>query len=307
MEMPGRRSNYSLLTQLPDVDLQQQQQQQQQQQSKFSAAGGSGPFYESFSGEKSKQKHDRPFDWPPIDGGGGDHRRAGSLFPTPIGLQRQSSGSSFGESSLSGEYHVSTLSAANDPDLLFQQLPSPEDGFKMGVDVRLKAVDAAAAAGGSSSSRSWAQQTEESYQLQLALALRLSSEATSAEDPNFLFLGTDDSTIGTPVASAENCSQVNGCLSYYDKVPDGFYLIQGMDQYVWTVCTDLQENGRIPSIESLKVMNPDGLSVQVILFDKRSDFVLKELESKAKSLSDSCVTTKEVVDQLAKLICGRMG
>lgn len=37
-----------------------------------------------------------------------------------------------------------------------------------------------------SSFKSWALQTEESYQLQLALALRLSSQAASAVDPNFL-------------------------------------------------------------------------------------------------------------------------
>jgi serine/threonine-protein kinase CTR1 len=38
----------------------------------------------------------------------------------------------------------------------------------------------------SSSSKSWAQQAEEAYQLQLALALRLCSDAASAADPNFL-------------------------------------------------------------------------------------------------------------------------
>ncbi|XP_058085948.1 serine/threonine-protein kinase CTR1 isoform X2 [Magnolia sinica] len=300
MEMPGRRSNYSLLSQFPD-DL-------QQQQSKFPAppAAAAAPFYESLSGEKNKQKPDRPFDWPPIDGG--DHRRVGSFFPPSIGLQRQSSGSSFGESSLSGEYYVSTLSTANDPDLFPQLLP-PEDGFKTGADARLKAVDAAAAAG-SSSSKSRAQQTEESYQLQLALALRLSSEATCADDPNFLCPGSEDSSIGSPIASSESVSHrfwVNGCLSYYDKVPDGFYLIQGMDPYVWTVCTDLQENGRIPSIESLKAMSPSDSSVEVVLIDKRGDPGLKELENKVVSLSCGCFTTKEVVDELAKLICRRMG
>ena len=35
-------------------------------------------------------------------------------------------------------------------------------------------------------SNSWARQTAESYQFQLALALRLSSEATCVADPNFL-------------------------------------------------------------------------------------------------------------------------
>ncbi|GAY52658.1 hypothetical protein CUMW_143580 [Citrus unshiu] len=40
--------------------------------------------------------------------------------------------------------------------------------------------------------KSWAQQTEESYQLQLAMALRLSSQAASADDPHFLALSSCD-------------------------------------------------------------------------------------------------------------------
>ena len=38
-------------------------------------------------------------------------------------------------------------------------------------------------------------------------------------------------------------SQVNGCLSYSDKVSDGFYRIQGMDPFIWTLCTDVQQDG----------------------------------------------------------------
>lgn len=54
-----------------------------------------------------------------------------------------------------------------------------------------------------SSYKSWAQQTQESYQLQLALALRLSAEATCADDPNFLEPGTVDSPTAAGSASAE--------------------------------------------------------------------------------------------------------
>lgn len=100
---------------------------------------------------------------------------------------------------------------------------------------------------------------------------------------------------------------MNGCLSYYDKVPDGFYLIQGMDPYVWTVCTDLQENGRVPSIESLRAVDPNGSSVEVVVIDKRGDPGLKELEDKVVSISHSCVTSRDVVDRLSKLVCTQMG
>ncbi|XP_057947739.1 serine/threonine-protein kinase CTR1 [Malania oleifera] len=293
MEVPGRRSNYSLLSQSADDQF----------------AGAPGPYYESLSGEKgnNKGKGERGFDFD-----GGDHRmRIGSAFPQSIGLQGQSSGSSFGESTLSGEYSLPTVS--NDIDA-FGYLH--EDLFKAGVgagggELRAKGVEVAP--GGSSSSKSWAQQTEESYQLQLALALRLSSEATCADDPNFLDPVPDELAMRSSAisGSAEAMSHrfwVNGCLSYYDKVPDGFYLIHGMDPYVWTVCTDLQENGRIPSIESLRsIEHSVNSSVEVILIDRRSDPSLKELQNRVLSISCSCITTKDVVDQLAKLVCNRLG
>lgn len=49
--------------------------------------------------------------------------------------------------------------------------------------------------GGSFFGKSWAQQMEESYQLQLALALRLSSKATCVKDSNFLEPLLDESTL----------------------------------------------------------------------------------------------------------------
>ncbi|KAA8516670.1 hypothetical protein F0562_016824 [Nyssa sinensis] len=309
MEMPGRRSNYTLLSQVPDDH------HPQPPPAKLPAvAGGGPPYYESLSGDKNKGKNDRGFDWDLIE-----HRmiqqpsRIGTAgFPAPIGLQRQSSGSSYGESSLSGEYYVPSLSmAASDPDGLSHL---HDEVFKVGSggggESRLKAVEAGEI---SSSSKSWAQQTEESYQLQLALALRLSFEATCADDPNLLDQMPEESSSRSSSlsGSAEAMSHrfwVNGCLSYFDKVPDGFYLIHGMDPYVWTVCTDLQENGRIPSIESLKSVYPSiDSSIKVILIDRRSDPSLKELQNRIHSISCSCITPKEVVEQLAKLVCNCMG
>ncbi|KAJ8754131.1 hypothetical protein K2173_002029 [Erythroxylum novogranatense] len=296
MEMPGRRSNYKLLSQFPDEQLDPPQ------------------YYESsISGESknSKLKSERGFDWE------SDHRpnqqssnnRIGNLnlYSSSIGLQRQSSGSSFGESSLSGEYYPPTLSTAGGNEIEAFGGYMHEDGNL----IRARAGDSAAFSGGSSG-KSWAKQTEESYQLQLALALRLSSEATCADDPNFLDPVPDESALrSSSTNSPEAVSHrfwVNGCLSYFDKIPDGFYLIHGMDPYVWTMCTDLQENGRIPSIESLKSVNPsDGSSLEVVLIDQRSDPGLKELQNRVHNISRSCRTSKVVVDQLAKLVCKCMG
>ncbi|XWS59541.1 hypothetical protein CRYUN_Cryun08bG0131000 [Craigia yunnanensis] len=310
MEMPGRKSNYTLLSQYPD------------DQYSVSISEAPPPCYESLSSEATSNKNrkvnsDRGLiDWDQNQsqnqsqnqqqasrigfGGGGV---GGNTYGSSIGLQRQSSGSSFGESSLSGDYYVPTLSttAANEID-----------SFVYGNDESFRHGDLRAKVGGSSSGKSWAQQTEQSYQLQLALALRLSSEATCADDPNFLDQVPDDSAIRTASSSsAETVSHrfwVNGCLSYFDKVPDGFYLIHGVNPYVWSVCTDLHEHGRIPSIESLRSVDPTvDSSLEVILVDRRSDPGLKELQNRVHNISCSCITTKEVVDLLAKLVCSRMG
>ncbi|KAK7244969.1 hypothetical protein RIF29_39798 [Crotalaria pallida] len=101
-----------------------------------------------------------------------------------------------------------------------------------------------------------------------------------------------------------NVHQVNGCLSYSDKIPDGFYLIHGMDPFLWIVCNDLQENGRIPSVDTLKSIDPsaDSSSLELVLVDRQSDPRLKELQNRAHNISSNCITTAEVVDQLAKLL-----
>lgn len=223
MEMSGRRSNYSLLSQFDD--------------DQYGGGGGGvagGSFYETVSGEgksnNNKGKVERGFDW---ESPGGDHRgnnnnnnnnqqvnRIGNMFSSSstIGLQRQSSGSSYGESSLSGEYYGPTLSAsaANEIDALGYL---HDDVFKiggggggggggLGGQYRLKGVDGGGGTGGSSwSGKSWAQQTEESYQLQLALALRLSSDATCADDPHFLDPVPDESSIRT--ASSNSAEAVS--------------------------------------------------------------------------------------------------
>ncbi|KAI9086234.1 hypothetical protein K1719_028514 [Acacia pycnantha] len=308
MEMPGRRSNYTLLSQIPD--------DHNGGGAVSSGTAATSSLFGSSSGDGKniKGKLDRGFDWDLST----DHRvtqqgnRIGSLFPS-IGLQRQSSESSFGESSLSGEYYAPTPSTATANEIdAFGYMH--DDGVRIGVgaDLRPKLTETTVRTAGSSSGKSWAQQTEESYQLQLALALRLSSDATCADDPNFLDPVPDGSALRSSSSSSPEALShrfwVNGCLSYPDKIPDGFFLVHGMDPYVWTMCTDLQENGRIPSVESLKSVDPCAdSSLEVVLVDQRSDPSLKELQNRAHSISCSSITSKEVVDQLAKLVCNRMG
>ncbi|CAN1297880.1 Serine/threonine-protein kinase CTR1 [Linum perenne] len=156
--------------------------------------------------------------------------------------------------------------------------------------------ETAATTTAASLNKSWAQQTEESYQLQLALALRMSSFAALATDPNSLTSSSSSSPSPSPspsssphpssssssLDSAQHLSHrfwVNGCLSYYDRIPDGFYAIYGMDPYVWTISTDQRELGWIPSIDTLKAVDP-------------------HLEPSMKVV---------LVTELATLVCSRMG
>ncbi|XP_011024257.1 PREDICTED: serine/threonine-protein kinase CTR1-like isoform X1 [Populus euphratica] len=154
--------------------------------------------------------------------------------------------------------------------------------------------------------KSWAKQTEESYQLQLALALRLSSQAASANDPSFLDWNSSDSNRGVSSFSdsPESISHrfwVNGCLSYNDRIPDGFYVMHGLDPYTWSISAD----SRVPSLESLKAVND--LSIEVVLVDRLRDSGLKELHNRVIGLWSGSNTTKDVVEQLANLVCNRMG
>ncbi|KAK7279008.1 hypothetical protein RJT34_24049 [Clitoria ternatea] len=140
---------------------------------------------------------------------------------------------------------------------------------------------------------SWAKQTQESYQLQLALVLRHSSHSAS---------------ISSSSHPLPHRFWVNGCLQYSDKILDGFYLIHGMDVYTWTISTDLPNVAMIPSLESLMSVEPDDdSSFVVVAIDKSRDPGLRELQSRVASLSNNWITMKDATDQLANLVYSRMG
>lgn len=162
MEMPGRRSTYALLSQEPD-DL----------PPRF-------PDPLSSSSDKSRLPLLKPSPVPTGGGGGfdwaeGAPRMVGVSAGMP--LQRQSSGSSYGGSSLSGDYYLpaSLTASAADLDAAHYNPTGTLPG-----EPRMKS---------STPTKSWAQQAEEAYQLQLAVALRLCAEATCADDPHFLDAG----------------------------------------------------------------------------------------------------------------------
>ncbi|KAK7277253.1 hypothetical protein RIF29_18404 [Crotalaria pallida] len=190
---------------------------------------------------------------------------------------------------------------------------------KMKMKMKMMMVDeeqGGGGTGGGGSLKSWAKQTEESYQLQLALALRLSSlsSSSSSDDLNFLdfqALPSSNSSSSSSSISPQSLSHrfwVNGCLQYSDRVPDGFYLIHGMDAYTWTISSDMQNLGMIPSFESLMSIKPyDDSTIAVVAIDKSRDSGLRELQSRVLGLSSKWITTKDATDQLANIVCSRMG
>lgn len=101
--------------------------------------------------------------------------------------------------------------------------------------------------------------------------------------------------------------QVNGSLSYSDKILDGFYNILGMNPHLWVMCNELDEGRRLPSLAQLKAVDPMDSLMEVVLVDGYVDADLKELEDKALELYYGLGNTLELVEQLGKLVSQMMG
>lgn len=156
-----------------------------------------------------------------------------------------------------------------------------------------------------SSKVSLVQRYKESYYLQLLLAKRLSSHATLGSESLLLH-----ESAALEVSDAETVSYrlwVSGCLSYNEKISDGFYNILGMNPYLWVMCNDVEEGKRIPSLTSLKEIKHGETSMEVVLVDKQGDSRLKELQDKAHELSCASENTLVLVEKLGKLVAIYMG
>ncbi|KHN26145.1 Serine/threonine-protein kinase CTR1 [Glycine soja] len=101
---------------------------------------------------------------------------------------------------------------------------------------------------------------------------------------------------------------VSGCLSYTDKISDGFYNILGMNPYLWVMCNDVEEEGkRLPTLMALKAVEPSDTSIEVVLFDRHEDYRLKELQDKAQELYSASENALVLVEKLGKLVAICMG
>lgn len=101
--------------------------------------------------------------------------------------------------------------------------------------------------------------------------------------------------------------QVSGCLSYSDKISDGFYNILGMNPYLWVMCNDVDEGRRIPTLMALKSVEHGETSMEVVIVDRHEDSRLKLLQDKARELYCASENTLVLVEQLGKLVAIYMG
>ncbi|XP_068657061.1 serine/threonine-protein kinase CTR1 [Aristolochia californica] len=158
----------------------------------------------------------------------------------------------------------------------------------------------------------WVQKIQESYYLQLALTVRLASQAYLTDEIPFLKdRGSNVSEASTDTDSVTDAVSyrlwVTGGLSYTDKISDGFYNILGMNPHIWLMCNELEEGSRLPSLAALKAVDPVDSSMEVILVDKSKDIRLKQLEDVALELYFASGHNLELAGKLAKLVSIFMG
>lgn len=221
-------------------------------------------------------------------------------------LQRQSSGGSLTDSLLSGDVPLSSVSptvSISASDSAF--FGSHSEGQEGGRGLKQTSAN---------SQQSWAQQTEQSYNLQLTLALRLVAEAEITEEP--ILLPSSNPEVQPFFLSAGSSSVqatslrfwVNGSLGYADRIRDGFYHIWGMNPYIWKLCSHTNEaGGRLPTLELLRAVNPTDSLMEVIMIDKHGDAHLCDLENQAFNFALSAADSRELAELLGKLVSNSMG
>jgi hypothetical protein len=101
--------------------------------------------------------------------------------------------------------------------------------------------------------------------------------------------------------------QVNGYLSWGDKIAHGFYNIMGIDPHLWAMCNATEEGRRLPSLAALRAVDAIESSLEVVLVDKGADSVLLDLERRALDLVRALGVTLDLVRRLAVLVSDHMG
>lgn len=73
------------------------------------------------------------------------------------------------------------------------------------------------------------------------------------------------------------------------------------------MCNEDEEGSRLPSLMSLKEIEPSETSMEVIIVDRRGDARLKALEDKAQELYCASENMLVLVEKLGKLVAIYMG
>ncbi|KAL1536377.1 serine/threonine-protein kinase CTR1 isoform X2 [Salvia divinorum] len=148
-----------------------------------------------------------------------------------------------------------------------------------------------------------AQRYKEGYYLQLMFAKRLTQQAALVTEPLLL----PDRRIGGDADTVSYRLWVSDCLSYSDKITDGFYNILGMNPYMWVMCNEVEEGRRMPSLIALSSVEANDSSLEVILVDRRGDSQLRELEDKAQEIYFSAESNLTLAEELGKLVALSFG
>ncbi|XP_020595523.1 serine/threonine-protein kinase CTR1 isoform X2 [Phalaenopsis equestris] len=157
-------------------------------------------------------------------------------------------------------------------------------------------------------SPSSAQKARDNNYPQFTLATRLASQAFLAYQPYFFQESAQEICVTSSDSSTVSYRLwVNGCLSFSDKITDGFYNILGMDPFLWAMCNNTEEGKRLPSLAALNEVEPIECSMEVVFINRNEDSRLKLLEKKALEYYSVFGISLVTVKQLAGLVSHYMG
>ncbi|KAL3678400.1 hypothetical protein R1sor_021356 [Riccia sorocarpa] len=229
---------------------------------------------------------------------GGINRKGGNLVSVSS-LNRQTSGDT--DSLLSGDVTLPTS-----PNLSLTRSNSTFRSSQYGAS-KLRGDDDEVEEG---PTKSWAQQTEQSYNIQVALAIRLMAEAELTAELRLFGLHFKENLESAKRRSVEATAHrfwVNGSLGYSDVVQDGFFMIWGMNPEVWNMCNYPSEGNKMPSLESLRAVNPSESSLEVTLVDKNGDPMLRDLEDEVPSMLEEASDPRMLAEIIGQRVSDLFG
>ena len=100
---------------------------------------------------------------------------------------------------------------------------------------------------------------------------------------------------------------MNGCLSYEDRIEDGFYDIWGMQPYVYAMAAEPSERGRMPPLDALRSLSPSEAAFDVTIINRTIDADLRDLENEAVNLAYAATEVQTLAQKLGVLVADHLG